>query len=110
MTVYTVHHLDTVPLLLNDALHRLFIGSVVAVVYLFYRYIAVLVEEETGRPRRFDLAAKIYLAAAELGVMLLPVHYAVTPKGNYSDGIHANVCYVSMAVYLCFCAWLLLRS
>lgn len=110
VTVYTVHHLDTVPLLLNDALHRLFIGSVVAVVYLFYRYIAALVEEETGRPRRFDLAAKIYLAAAELGVMLLPVHYAVTPKGNYSDGIHANVCYVSMAVYLCFCAWLLLRS
>ena len=25
--------------------------------------IAVLVEEETGKPRRFDLVAKIYLAA-----------------------------------------------
>ena len=38
-----------------------------------------------------DLAAKLYLCAAELGALLLPVHYAVTPHGNYSDGIHANV-------------------
>lgn len=24
--------------------------------------------------------------------MLLPVHYAVTDQGNYSDGIYASVC------------------
>ena len=42
--------------------------------------------------------------------MLLPVHYAVTPAGNYSDGPHANVCYLSTAFYLLLCVWLLLRS
>lgn len=47
ITVYTVNHLDTVPLFLNSILHRLFIGTMVVVVYLFYRYISVLVEEET---------------------------------------------------------------
>ena len=52
----------------------------------------------------------MYLAAAEAGVMLLPVHYAVTPLGNYSDGIHANVCYVSVAFYLLLCAGLLLGN
>ena len=109
-TIYTVNHLDTVPLPLNNLLHRLFIGSMVLVVYLFYQYIAILVEEETGKPRRLDLAARIYLAAAELGAMLLPVHYDITEQGNYSDGIHANVCYVSMAFYLFLCVWLLLRS
>ena len=109
-TIYTVGHLDTVPLLLNDILHRFFIGTMVLAVYLFYQYIAILAEEETGNPRRFDLAARIYLAAAELGVMLLPVHYAVTPRGNYSDGIHASVCYVSTAFYLLLCVWLLLRN
>lgn len=109
-TVYTVNHLDTVPLLLNDILHRLFIGTMVLAVYLFYQYIAVLVQEETGKPRRLDLAAKIYLALAELCEMILPVHYAVTANGNYSDGIHAVVCYISVLFYLLLCVWLLLRN
>lgn len=110
VTIYTVNHLETVPLTLNDILHRFFIGTMVLIVYLFYQYIAILVEEETGKHRNFDLAARIYLVVAELGAMLLPVHYAVTEKGNYSDGIHANVCYVSMAFYLLLCVWMLLSN
>ena len=47
LTLYTVNHLDTVPRLLNDALHRVFVGTMVLVVFLFYQYIAILVEEET---------------------------------------------------------------
>lgn len=108
VTLYTVNHLDTVPRLLNDILHRFFIGTTVLVVYLFYQYIAILVEDETGKPRRLDLAAKIFLVAAELGALLLPVHYAITPMGNYSDGIHVSVCYSSVAFYLILCCWLLL--
>lgn len=108
LTVYTVNRLDSVPPALNDILHRLFIGSMVFALYLFYQYIAILVEEESGRPRRLDLAARIYLAAAELGALLLPVEYTVTPQGNYSDGMIADVCYVSVMVYLLLCAGLLL--
>ena len=52
-TVYTVNHLDTVPAFLNAQLHRAFIGSMVLAVFLFYQYISILVEEETGRPRRW---------------------------------------------------------
>ena len=109
-TIYTVNNLDTVPLLLNDILHRLFIGTMVLVVYLFYQYIAILVQEETGKPRRLDIPAKVYLFIAEIGELLLPVHYAVTPSGNYSDGIHVTVCYISVAFYLALCVWLLLRN
>ena len=107
LTLYTVNHLDSVPKWLNDGLHRLFVGTMVLVVYLFYQYIAILVEEESGKPRKLDLAARVYLAIAEASVLVLPVHYAVTPLGNYSDGIHANVCYVSVGVYLLLCAGLL---
>ena len=110
VTVYTVNHLDAVPELLNEILHRIFIGSMVVAMYLFYEYISLLVEEETGRPRRFNLAARIYLGIAMLGVLLLPVHYAVTPQGNYSDGIHMQVCYVSVAMYLILCTGILLRN
>lgn len=109
-TIYTVNHLDTVPRLLNDILHRIFIGTMVLAVYLFFRYISILVQEETGKPRRLELAANIFLAAAELGILLLPVHYAVTPQGNYSDGIHVTVCYISVVFYLLLCSGLLLRN
>lgn len=108
LTIYTVNHLDTVPRFLNDTLHRFFIGTMILILYLFYQYIAILVEEETGKHHRLDLAAKLYLCAAELGALLLPVHYAITPQGNYSDGIHANVCYASVTVYLLLCAGTLL--
>lgn len=110
VTVYTVNHLDAVPELLNEILHRIFIGSMVVAMYLFYEYISLLVEEETGRPRRYNLAARIYLGFAMLGVLLLPVHYAVTPQGNYSDGIHMQVCYISVAMYLILCTVILLRN
>ena len=109
-TVYTVNHLDTVPAFLNAQLHRAFIGSMVLAVFLFYQYISILVEEETGRPRRLDRAAKIFLLLALAGDLLLPVHYAQTPQGNYSDGIHVVVCYLSVLYYLILCVALLLGN
>ncbi|MGN1085940.1 MAG: hypothetical protein ACI4Q5_02800, partial [Porcipelethomonas sp.] len=35
ITVYTVNHLETVPKLLNDIAHRLFIGTMILVFFLF---------------------------------------------------------------------------
>ena len=110
ITVYTVNHLDTVPRLLNDILHRIFIGTMILVFFLFYQYIATLVEEETGKPHQLGLAAKIYLGIAELGNLLLPIHYAVTPQGNYSDGIHVTFCYLSDAFYFLLGTGLLLTN
>lgn len=109
-TVYTVNHLETVPPVLNEILHRLFIGTMVLVVYLFYRYISILVEEETKKPVRFHLAAKIYLIIAEILIMILPIQYTITEKGNYSYGIYVFACYISVAFYLLLCLWLLLKN
>ena len=110
ITVYTVNHLQTVPRLLNDTFHRLFIGTMILIFFLFYQYIAILVEEETGKPRRLDMAARVYLVIAELGDMLLPIHYAITPQGNYSDGIHVTFCYLSVAFYFLLGTGLLLTN
>ena len=107
ITVYTVHHLDAVPRLLNDAVHRLFLGSMVLVIYLFYQYIALLVQEETGKPRRLDRPAKVFLAVALLGNFLLPISYTVTAEGNYSSGPYMLVPYGAVAFYLLLCAGLL---
>ncbi|MGN0658401.1 MAG: sensor histidine kinase [Emergencia sp.] len=108
ITVYTVNHLDTVPALLNTVVHRIFLGTMVVVLYLFYRYIAILVEEETGKPRRLDTAAAVFFAVAEIGTMVMPMYYTVTPEGNYSDGLYVTVCYAGVAFYLLLSAGLLL--
>ena len=84
VTVYTVNHLNVVPELINGILHRLFLGSMVVVIFLFYQYIAILVEEETGKLRKLDLPARIFLVVAVLGSFLLPISYTVTVEGNYS--------------------------
>ena len=110
ITVYTVNHLDTVPRLLNDTFHRLFIGTMILIFFLFYQYVAILVEEETGKPRRLDKAARVFLVFAELGDLLLPIHYAVTDQGNYSDGIHVGFCYASVAFYFLLGTGLLLSN
>lgn len=107
ITVYTVHHLDTVPRFLNNAIHRLFLGSMVLVIYLFYQYIAILVEEETGKSRRLVVPASIFLVVALFGNFLLPISYTVTPKGNYSSGPYMMVPYGAVAFYLLLCAELL---
>lgn len=110
VTVYTVNRLDAVPKLVNDIAHRLFIGTMILIFFLFYRYIAILVEEETGKPGRLDKAAAVYLVIAELGDIFLPIHYAITPEGNYSDGILMIFCYISVAFYFILGTGLLLAN
>lgn len=107
VTIYTVNHLELIPRLLNDLLHRIFIGSMVFVVFLFYQYIAFLVEEETGKPRKMDKMARVVIVIAEFGEFLLPIRYTQTKLGNYSDGIYTYVCYTSVAFYLTICVVLL---
>lgn len=107
VTIYTVNHLETVPELLNEVCHRIFVGTMAFVLYLFYQYIAVLVEEETGKPRRLDVPARIFFLIEMIGVIVLPMHYTQTPQGNYSDGSYTYVSYAGVAFYLLLCAGLL---
>ena len=82
----------------------------VLVVYLFYQYIAILVEEETGKARSLDLAARLFLIVAEIGVLVLNIEYIQTPNGNYSAGSYCTVSYASVVFYLFLCAGLLLSN
>ena len=109
-TLYTVNHLDKVPELLNEGIHRLFIGSMAVVIFLFYQYIAILVQEETGKPRKLDIPARIFLAIGVAGSLFLPMTYTVSPLSNYSSGPYVVVCYGAVAVYLVMCAVLLIRN
>ena len=108
ITVYTVNHLETVPLVLNDAVHRLFLASIVLVVYLFYHYIATLVAEQADKPRVLDIPAKIFLVFSLLADFLLPITYVETDRGNYSFGPYVIAPYAAVLFYLFLCGMLLL--
>ena len=58
------------------------------VLYLFYRYIAAVVEEETKKKMIFDWPAKIFLIVLEIIALVFPIVYIQTPNGNYSAGAY----------------------
>ena len=108
ITVYTVNHLETVPLVLNDAAHRLFLASIVFVIYLFYHYIATLVAEQADKPRVLDIPARVFLVLSLLADFLLPITYVETERGNYSFGPYVIAPYAAVLFYLFLCGMLLL--
>lgn len=104
LTLYTVNHLDSVPKWLNDGLHRLFVGTMVLVVYLFYQYIAILVEEESGKPpeaRSGGAGVSGNRGGGRAGSAGALCRHAA---GELLRRVHADVCYVSVGVYLLLCA------
>lgn len=110
ITVYTVNRLDEVPLAVNNICHRVFIGTLVLTVYLFYRYISSLAEDSSRKSRILNIFAAAFLAVAEICVTVLPVVYITTPEGNYSMGMFAKVCYVAVSFYLILCGGTLFGS
>lgn len=100
ITIYTVNHLDKVPLLLNNFVHKIFIGTMVGIFYLIYRYIVLLVEEESGYHLKMVAVSAFILVLAVLGVIVLPIIYVETPNGNYSFGPAAYVIYIAIGIYL----------
>ncbi|MBQ7925768.1 MAG: response regulator [Lachnospiraceae bacterium] len=99
-TVYTVNHLETVPLWLNNVLHKLFVGTMVAIFFLVHRYILLMVEEETGKRSRLLDYGIVVLVLVLLGTAFLPIYYMEHEQVNYSYGPAAYMTYVTIAAYL----------
>lgn len=108
VTIYTVNHLEQVSIAVNDAFHRVFVGTMAGVLYLFYRYIAAVVEEETKKKMIFDWPAKIFLIVLEIIALVFPIAYIQTPNGNYSAGAYVIASYGGVAIYLALCAGILI--
>ncbi len=99
-TIYTVNRIDIIPTWINDAVHRLFIGTMVILFYLFYRYVVVMIEEESGKKQGLAWFFAGILVVAVIGVAVLPIYYKETELGNYSYGPAANMTYISIGVHL----------
>ena len=99
-TIYTVNRLDSVPLWLNDLIHRLYIGTMNVVFYLVCRYIATLIETDTDEKPHITIFSTVVLITGLVLTVFLPITYIETEAGNYSYGPIAYMLYSSLAVYL----------
>ena len=115
ITVYTVNHLDTVPELANEIFHKIFIGTLVIVLFITFRYNMTLINKENsriyGNNRKLSWLWNLPLFVSLSGVIFLPLYYKETTGGNYSYGPAANMAYISVGFYLiisiviCFKNW-----
>ncbi len=100
ITIHTVNNRETVPAWANDLAHRFFIGTMVLVFYLVYRYIVAIVEEERKEQLKPTPMGKIIFMVAFIGAFALPIHYVDTELGSYADGPAPYMIYASIAIFL----------
>lgn len=100
ISVYTVNHLYTVSAVVNRIVHIFYMGFMLAIFYIAYKYLESIIEEEIGRKiKRYNFSA-IPLIITILGVIFLPLYYIESPRSNYSYGPAAFMTYIGVAVYL----------
>lgn len=100
ITIYTVNNMDTVPAIINEVVHRFFIGTMIGTFYLICRYIGLLVENDIGRRVPIFIISTVVLVVGIICTIFLPIRYIETAKGNYSYGPVAFMLYICLAIYL----------
>ncbi len=109
ISVYTVNHLDTVSPIVNRIVHIFYMGLLLSLFFLVYKYLESIIEEELKeRIKRYSFSP-IPLVITLIGVVFLPLSYIENPKSNYSYGPAAFMTYVGVVIYLIFIVSLLIR-
>lgn len=109
ITVYTVNHLDTVPVWFNRLANILFVGSLEIILWLLVQYIVLLVENEKINKKTLGLCEDIPLIIGLAVAIVVPFLYIETPEGNYSYGVPVYVCFGLEVCYLGIICGLLAR-
>lgn len=109
ISVYTVNHLYTVPAIINRIVHFFFMAFMLTILYLVYKYLESIIEEEIGQKIERHNYTILPLIVTILGAIFLPLNYVESEITNYSYGPAAFTTYVGVAVYLVFILKMLFR-
>ncbi len=110
ITIYTVNHLELVPPFANEIFHKIFIGTLVIVLFLTFCYIIILTNRDSDDNNRLGPTWYFPLVISLAGVICLPLYYKETHNGNYSYGPAANIAYISVAFYLIFSLFFCIKN
>ena len=100
VTVYMVYNLDTVNPIANFLCHKVFLGSLVAVLFLIFEYIVTLVFADDAERNKRPIWERLPFYIGEGLILFLPIEYVQTERGNYSYGPYAYAAYVIFFLYL----------
>ena len=109
ITVYTVNHLETVPLLLNHIVHRIFMGLLMLYIGLVYRYCVSLVEEKMKIKLKISKLVLTVSILSCIGMITLPIEYVINPITNYSYGPYVFSAYASVVVFFALSVWIVIK-
>lgn len=108
-SVYTVNHLTTVSPIVNRIIHCFYMGLMLIIFYIAYKYLETIIEEEIGKPIKQNNLSLPPLIIMLLGIIFLPLSYIETPDGNYSYGPAAFTTYFGVAIYAGFIVKLMIQ-
>ncbi len=100
-TAYTVNHLDTISMAVNDWLHLFFLGMVDTFIFLGFLYVLVITD---GFPKTVKKKVILYTPLVINLLVLLftidSVEYRQGELSNYSMGVAVYTCYIMAAIYI----------
>lgn len=99
-SVYTVNHLYTVSTIVNRIVHFFFMGLMLTLFYLVYKYLESIIEEEIGHKIIHHNYTVIPLIITLIGALFLPLYYVESEATNYSYGPAAFMAYIGVAIYV----------
>lgn len=103
LTAWTVNHLDTVPLWLNNTFHCLFFLAVDVTMFLSFIY---LCDATFGFPKstikKILLCSPFVINVLAIFIFIKDLNYVIGKTTNYSMGLSVITCYLNALVYLLF--------
>lgn len=101
ITAYTVNHLDTIPVIVNNILHACFLCGLDAMVFLIFMYILDITRgiPESGKVKAWILLPFVVNIAVVI-IFIPELNYRHGEITNYSMGISAYTCFIMVAVYM----------
>ncbi len=106
ITVYTVNNMDTVSPFINDLMHRIYLMTMLSTIYFMYKYVSQLIYEETEKQGHSKLSLfvrrllNVYTVVAEILLLVTPITYVETPKGNYESGVGKIIMFTSVTCFI----------
>lgn len=101
VTEYTVNNRGTVPELLNDIWHIIFLISLTCICGLILDYLLLFVERASGRRQRVQKKIlAVVCVVAVCAEIVLPIGYTDTAQGSYLSGMKVYVLYAVVAYTL----------
>lgn len=100
ITVYTVNHINEVPVWFNDLVHKLFLGSIVIIMFFNFLYVYILANNQRRIKTHKMLLLLIPIFISAIIILFGKLDYRITENAAYSYGTLVYVVYVCGILYL----------